>query len=151
MVSWTMPSCHTKAANTARMLSATEGLKASLTGWPLLRPLDLDLEDEDPDLGLEQDEDFRFKCCFLGTLEAGKAATEAAGKAVEAAAAVVGVVVSSVVFEADKVLLDPLISLGNSNSDLMDKDGEAEPSCELCDTSRVKLLIKLLVLLSLES
>ena len=132
------------------MLSATEGLKASLTGWPLLRPLDLDLEDEDPDLGLEQDEDFRFKCCFLGTLEAGKAATEAAGKAVEAAA-VVGVVVSSVVFEADKVLLDPLISLGNSNSDLMDKDGEAEPSCELCDTSRVKLLIKLLVLLSLES
>ena len=122
-MSWTMPSCQTKAAKTALMLSATEGLRASLTGWPLLRPLDLDREDEELALGLEQDEDFRFKCFVLGT-EAAVEATEAAEGGTEAA---VRGVVSSVVLEADKVLLDPLISLGNSNSDLMEA-GEAEPS-----------------------
>lgn len=122
-MSCTMPSCQTKAAKTALMLSATEGLRASLTGWPLLRPLDLDREDEELALGLEQDEDFRFKCFVLGT-EAAVEATEAAEGGTEAA---VRGVVSSVVLEADKVLLDPLISLGNSNSDLMEA-GEAEPS-----------------------
>ena len=122
-MSCTMPSCQTKAAKTALMLSATEGLRASLTGWPLLRPLDLDREDEELALGLEQDEDFRFKCFVLGT-EAAVEAAEAAEGGTEAA---VRGVVSSVVLEADKVLLDPLISLGNSNSDLMEA-GEAEPS-----------------------
>ena len=101
---------------------------------------------------LEHDDDFRLRCCFLGPTEAMEAGAEAGAEAAEAIGmAVVGVEVVVVSSELTKVLLDPLISLGSSNSDLIDNEGEAEPSCELCETSRVKLLIKLLVLLSLES